>query len=55
MMAAVNDGTMHVEAGAGIVADSDPEAGHEECRRSVRVLFRAAEEAVRFAAGKGRR
>ncbi len=52
-MALVKDGTMHVQAGAGIVADSDPEAEHEECRQKARALFRAAEEAVRFAAGKG--
>ncbi len=50
--ALVKDGTMHVQAGAGIVADSDPESEHEECRQKARALFRAAEEAVRFAAGK---
>jgi anthranilate synthase component 1 len=53
--ALVKDGTMYVQAGAGIVADSDPEAEHEECRQKARALFRAAEEAVRFAAGKGGR
>ncbi len=50
--ALVKDGTMYVQAGAGIVADSNPEAEHEECRQKARALFRAAEEAVRFAAGK---
>jgi anthranilate synthase component 1 len=50
--AVVKDGTMHVQAGAGIVADSDPAAEYEECRQKARALFRAAEEAVRFAAGK---
>jgi anthranilate synthase component I len=50
--ALVKDGTMYVQAGAGIVADSDPESEHEECRQKARALFRAAEEAVRFAAGK---
>jgi anthranilate synthase component I len=50
--ALVKDGTMHVQAGAGIVADSDPSAEYEECRQKARALFRAAEEAVRFAAGK---
>ncbi|HET6184008.1 MAG TPA: anthranilate synthase component I [Acetobacteraceae bacterium] len=49
--ALVKDGTMYVQAGAGIVADSDPESEHEECRQKARALFRAAEEAVRFAAG----
>jgi anthranilate synthase component 1 len=53
--ALVKDGTMYVQAGAGIVADSDPEAEYEECRQKARALFRAAEEAVRFAAGKGGR
>lgn len=51
--ALVKDGVMYVQAGAGIVADSVPEAEHEECRQKARALFRAAEEAVRFAAGKG--
>jgi anthranilate synthase component I len=50
--ALVKDGTMYVQAGAGIVADSVPEAEQEECRQKARALFRAAEEAVRFAAGK---
>jgi anthranilate synthase component 1 len=50
--ALVKDGTMYVQAGAGIVADSDPDSEHEECRQKARALVRAAEEAVRFAAGK---
>jgi anthranilate synthase component I len=51
--ALVKDGTMYVQAGAGIVADSVAEAEFEECRQKARALVRAAEEAVRFAAGKG--
>ena len=51
--ALVKDGTMYVQAGAGIVADSVPEFEYEECRQKARALVRAAEEAVRFAAGKG--
>ncbi len=51
--ALVKDGTMYVQAGAGVVADSVPQAEYEECRQKARALFRAAEEAVRFAAGKG--
>ncbi len=51
--AVVKDGTMHVQAGAGIVADSDPQAEYEETRQKAQSLLRAAEEAVRFAAGKG--
>ncbi|MDE2582100.1 MAG: anthranilate synthase component I [Rhodospirillales bacterium] len=50
--ALVKDGTMYVQAGAGIVADSNPAAEQEECRQKARALFRAAEEAVRFAAGE---
>jgi anthranilate synthase component I len=50
--ALVKDGVMHVQAGAGIVADSVADAEYEECRQKARALVRAAEEAVRFAAGK---
>jgi len=50
--AVVKDGTMYVQAGAGIVADSDPAAEYEETRQKARALFRAAEEAVRFAAAR---
>ena len=50
--ALVKDGTMYVQAGCGVVADSNPVAEEEECHQKARALFRAAEEAVRFAAGK---
>jgi anthranilate synthase component 1 len=50
----VKDGKMYVQSGAGIVADSVPESEHEECVAKARALFRAAEEAVRFASGVGR-
>ncbi len=46
----VKDGKMYVQAGAGVVADSVPEKEHAECVAKARALFRAAEEAVRFAA-----
>ena len=49
--ALVKDGVMYVQAGAGIVADSVAEAEYEETRQKARALVRAAEEAVRFAAG----
>jgi anthranilate synthase component 1 len=49
--AVVKDGTMYVQAGAGVVADSDPASEYEETRQKARALLRAAEEAVRFAAG----
>ena len=51
--AVVKDGTLFIQAGAGIVADSDPQAEYEETRQKAQSLLRAAEEAVRFAAGKG--
>jgi anthranilate synthase component 1 len=50
--AIVKDGVMHVQAGCGVVADSIPEAEYEETRQKSRALFRAAEEAVRFASRK---
>jgi anthranilate synthase component 1 len=50
----VKDGKMYVQAGAGIVADSVPEKEHAECEAKARALFRAAEEAVRFASRVGR-
>jgi anthranilate synthase component I len=50
--AVVKDGTMYVQAGCGVVADSDPESEYEETRQKARALFRAAEEAVTFAARK---
>ena len=51
-MAVLKDGVMHVQAGAGVVADSVPELEEAETRQKSRALFRAAEEAVRFAAGE---
>jgi anthranilate synthase component 1 len=52
--ALVKDGRIYVQAGAGLVADSVPEAEQQECVLKARALFRAAEEAVRFA-GRTRR
>ena len=52
--AIVKDGKMFVQAGAGIVADSVPESEHQECINKAKALFRAAEEAVRFAGRAGR-
>ncbi|HSB63126.1 MAG TPA: chorismate-binding protein, partial [Thermoanaerobaculia bacterium] len=43
--AVVANGTMHVQAGAGIVADSDPEAEAVECENKARALMRAVERA----------
>jgi anthranilate synthase component 1 len=46
--ALVKDETMYVQAGGGVVADSDPEAEYQETRNKARALMRAAEEAMRF-------
>jgi anthranilate synthase component I len=43
--AVVKDGQIHVQAGAGIVADSDPEAEWQETRNKARAMLRAAEMA----------
>ncbi|MEQ8745279.1 anthranilate synthase component I [Pyruvatibacter sp.] len=45
----VKDGTLYVQAGGGVVADSDPEAERMESVNKAKALFRAAEEAIRFA------
>ena len=46
--AVVKDGVMYVQAGGGIVADSDPVAEFQESCNMARALLRAAEEAVRY-------
>ncbi len=50
----VKDGQMHVQSGAGIVYDSDPASEQRECVNKARALFRAAEEALRFASSARR-
>ncbi len=52
--ALVKDGKMYVQAGAGIVADSNPELEQQECVNKAKALFRAAEEARRFASAAKR-
>jgi anthranilate synthase component 1 len=52
--ALIKDGVMYVQAGAGIVADSDPDFEQQECINKAKALFRAAEEAKRFASAAGR-
>lgn len=47
--AVVKDGVMHVQAGAGIVADSNPEYEQRECEAKAGALMAAAREAVRVA------
>jgi anthranilate synthase component 1 len=48
--AVVKDGVMHVQAGAGIVADSTPEYEQRECEAKAGALLAAAREAVARAA-----
>ena len=43
------NGKLHVQAGAGIVADSQPRLELLECENKARALFSAAEEALRYA------
>ena len=45
----VKDGVLHVQAGAGIVADSDPAYELRECEAKAGALIAAAREAVRVA------
>ena len=51
--AVIKDGVMHVQAGAGIVADSDPASEQRECEAKAGALFAAAREAVRVASEAG--
>ena len=50
--ALVKDGTMYVQAGAGIVADSVPLSEHDECMNKARALVRAAEDAIDYTLNK---
>jgi anthranilate synthase component 1 len=50
--ALVKDGKLYVQSGAGIVFDSVPENEQQECINKAKAVVRAAEEAVRFAAGR---
>ena len=50
----VKDGELIVQAGGGIVADSDPESEFQESNNKARALINAAEEAVKFFAGGNR-
>ncbi|NIJ36621.1 anthranilate synthase component 1 [Sphingopyxis panaciterrae] len=51
--AIVKDGEMHVQAGAGIVADSEAAYEQRECEAKAGALFAAAREAVRLAGTPG--
>jgi anthranilate synthase component I len=49
----VKDGVLHVQAGAGIVADSDPDYEQRECEAKAGALIAAAREAVKVAGETG--
>jgi anthranilate synthase component 1 len=52
--ALIKDEKLYVQAGAGVVFDSIPENELQECINKAKAIVRAAEEAVRFAARRGR-
>ena len=51
--AIVKDGVMHIQAGAGIVADSNPEYEQRECEAKAGALIAAAREAIARASEAG--
>jgi anthranilate synthase component I len=51
--AVLKDGVMNVQAGAGIVADSDPDYELAECKAKAGALIAAAREAMRIATEPG--
>ena len=52
--AVIKDGYVYVQAGGGVVADSDPEAEFQETVNKAKAVIRAAEEAGKFS-GEGNR
>lgn len=52
--AVVKAKTMYVQAGGGVVFDSDPDFEHRETVNKAKALFTAAEEAHRFVTGRNR-
>jgi len=52
--AVVKDGIMYVQAGGGVVADSDPESEFQETVNKAKALMAAADEAVRYASSARR-
>ena len=48
--AVLKDGVMYVQAGGGVVADSNAESEFQETVNKAKALFAAADEAVRYAA-----
>jgi anthranilate synthase component I len=53
--AVLRDGTAYVQAGAGIVADSDPDAEDAECRNKAAAVLRAVHTANRLAVPEAER
>ena len=53
--ALIKNGKLYVQAGAGIVADSNPESEHQETVNKAQAVIRAAELAVEQAQSKSRR
>jgi anthranilate synthase component 1 len=49
--ALIKDGTMYVQAGGGVVADSVSEAEYQESVNKAQALFAAADQAAQFAGG----
>ncbi len=45
--AVVKDGKLYVQAGGGVVADSDPEFEYQECCNKAKALFHAADLAIK--------
>ncbi|MEE8351567.1 MAG: anthranilate synthase component I [Rhodospirillales bacterium] len=46
--AVIKDETIYIQAGSGVVADSDPEGEYQESCNKAKALIRAVEEAVKF-------
>lgn len=46
--AVIKDGSLYVQAGCGVVADSDPEFEYQETVNKAQALIKAAEDAARF-------
>ncbi|MFQ6551978.1 anthranilate synthase component I [Aestuariibius insulae] len=51
--AVLKDGQLHIQAGGGVVHDSDAEAEWQETVNKAAALRRAAEDAARFSSGNG--
>ena len=50
--AVVKDGTLYIQAGGGVVYDSDPDAEYEESVNKAKALRQAARDAALFLGGR---